>query len=130
MNPRDTRPVVEGWSPRSRPVRSVMEGRFIRLEPLDPNRHGPAMFKAHIDLDPEGRNWDYLPYGPFSDYETYHTHLTAQAAGGDPMFFAIVEQASGDAIGVASLMRCDPANGVVETGHLCFTQGWSPRCSR
>lgn len=126
MNPRDPRPIVEGWTLRSRPVRSVMEGRFVRLEPLDPNRHGAAMFDAHRDLDPEGRAWDFLPYGPFLDYPAYHTHLAAQAACGDPMFFAIVEQASGDAVGVASLMRCDPANGAIETGHLCFT----PRLQR
>ena len=27
---------VEGWTPRPRPPRDVMEGRYCRLEPLDP----------------------------------------------------------------------------------------------
>src|SRR3546814_6139167 len=30
---------LPGWTPRPRPPRSVMEGRFCRLEPLDPDRH-------------------------------------------------------------------------------------------
>jgi len=36
--------------------------------------------------------------------------------GEDPVFHAIVARDSGQAVGVASLMRIDPANGVIEVG--------------
>jgi RimJ/RimL family protein N-acetyltransferase len=44
----------------------------------------------------------------------------------DPLFYAIVERSSGLAIGVASYLRIDPANGAIEVGHLQF----SPRLQR
>ncbi|MBV8678918.1 MAG: GNAT family N-acetyltransferase, partial [Aquitalea sp.] len=39
----------------------------------------------------------------------------------DPQFYTIVEQASGHAVGLASYLRIDPANGVIEVGHLNFS---------
>ena len=38
----------------------------------------------------------------------------------DPLFFTIFD-AEGRAVGVASLMRIDRANGVIEIGHLNFS---------
>lgn len=113
--------IVENWTPRKRPQRVVHEGRLVRLEPLDAARHGPAMHAAHRNLDPDGRLWDYLPYGPFDAEADYLAHLERQAASDDPLFFAIVDRASGDAVGVASYLRHDPENGVIEVGHVCYT---------
>jgi len=48
------------------------------------------------------------------------------AATGDPLFFAIVDKASGDTIGSCSYLRIDAANGVIEVGWLRF----SPRLQR
>ena len=57
-------PALPNWSPRLRPPRTAIEGRFCRVEPLDPARHAADLFAANSD-DVEGRNWTYLPYGPF-----------------------------------------------------------------
>jgi RimJ/RimL family protein N-acetyltransferase len=37
------------------------------------------------------------------------------------MFFAIVDRATGKAVGVASYLRIDPANGCIEVGHLAYS---------
>ena len=50
----------------------------------------------------------------------------AREPGDDPLFFAIVDAPSQTALGVASLMRIDPANGAIEVGHLAY----SPRLQR
>ena len=50
------------WMARPRPPRSPMEGRFCRVEPIDPARHAADLHAANL-LDREGRNWTYLPYG-------------------------------------------------------------------
>jgi RimJ/RimL family protein N-acetyltransferase len=42
-------------------------------------------------------------------------------ASDDPLFFAIVDFATERPLGVASYLRIDPANGVIEVGHLCFS---------
>lgn len=115
---------LPGWTPRPRPPRTVAEGRFCRLEPLDPARHGPALFDANA-ADTGGRMWTYLGYGPFDGYGAYAAWLEAQAAGDDPLFHAIVTPEHG-AVGLASYLRIEPAVGVVEIGHLAF----SPRLQR
>lgn len=50
---------VPGWTPRPRPPREPMVGRYCRLEPLDPDRHANALFDADAD-DVDGRSWTYL----------------------------------------------------------------------
>ena len=44
-----------------------------------------------------------------------------EPASEDPLFFAFVDLASGRAVGIGSYLRIDPANGVVEVGHLAFS---------
>ena len=116
---------VEGWRPPLKPSREPMPGRYCRLEALDPERHAEALHAANR-LDAEGRNWTYLAYGPFADLAEYRAWLVKQAASDDPLFYAIVEQASGEAVGLASYLRITPEAGSIEVGHLAF----SPRLQR
>lgn len=97
-----------------------MEGRLCRLEPLDLERHAEAL-QASFALDTEGRNWTYLNYGPFPTVVSYREWAEAHALGDDPLFFAIVDRASERPVGVASHLRIDPPNGVIEVGHLAYS---------
>jgi RimJ/RimL family protein N-acetyltransferase len=110
---------VPGWTARSRPPRTPMQGRYTRLEPLDPDRHAADLHAAN-QLDKVGRLWTYLPYGPFASLEDYRAWMTASCLGDDPLFHAVIDAASGCALGVASYLRIDPANGVIETGHINY----------
>ncbi len=111
---------VPGWTPRPRPERAPLAGRFARLEPLDVAAHGDDLWAAFA-LDVEGRNWTYLPYGPFETSEAFRAWLTGQAAGDDPLFFAIIDATTGRAVGMASYLRIDPEVGCIEVGHLNFS---------
>ena len=102
------------------PQKEVMIGRFCRLEPLDVIRHGEALFRANSH-DTEGRMWTYLASGPFESYADYWTLLERQSATADPSFYAIVDPGTDAAVGVASYLRIDPPNGVIEVGHLAFS---------
>jgi len=102
-----------------------LRGRFCRVEPLDPERHAHDLHIANQgDLD--GGMWTYLSVGPFGDEDAYRAWLTGAARSEDPLFYAIVDAESGQAVGLASYLRIDPANGVIEVGHLQF----SPRLQR
>jgi RimJ/RimL family protein N-acetyltransferase len=101
-----------------------MEGRWCRLEPLDPARHTASLFAAY-GLDTEGRGWTYFPYGPFPDEAGFRAWLDEIAAKDDPLFHAIVDE-SGDPVGVASFMRISPDTGSIEVGHIHY----SPRLKR
>jgi RimJ/RimL family protein N-acetyltransferase len=111
---------VPDWKPAARPARKSMTGRFCRLEPLDAAQHAADLFAANA-LDAEGRNWTYLPYGPFDSFDSYKSWVGQVSATADPLFFAIVSLATGKAVGVASYLRIDPANGAIEVGHLNFS---------
>jgi RimJ/RimL family protein N-acetyltransferase len=117
--------IVANWREPPFPAREVMHGRFCRLEPLDAAKHVRSLFDAYA-LDPHGSGWTYLPYGPFEVFEDFRAWLEQQSSTRDPLFFAIVDPASGEAIGVASYLRISPSCGSIEVGHLHF----SPKLQR
>lgn len=116
---------LEGWTRREPPPRTPMTGRWCRVEPLDARRHAADLFEANAD-DREGRNWTYLPAYPPRDLESYRSWLSSISAGDDPLLHAIVDLRTGKAVGVAAYLRVDPANGVLEIGHI----NYSPRLQR
>lgn len=111
---------LDAWQPPPKPAREPMSGPFAQLEPLDAGRDAPALFEANA-LDVDGRNWTYLPVGPFATLADYAGWLGRMEAGADPQFFTIVDRASGRPVGVASYLRIDPAAGSIEVGHINFS---------
>jgi RimJ/RimL family protein N-acetyltransferase len=111
---------LPGWTARPRPPKSAMTGVHCRLEPLEPARHAQALFEAH-GLDRDGRNWTYLPVGPFADFAAYRIWATAVAVSEDPLFFTIIEAASDRPVGVASYLRIDPGIGSIEVGNIHYS---------
>ncbi|KAB2850963.1 MAG: GNAT family N-acetyltransferase [Hyphomicrobiaceae bacterium] len=111
---------VENWRAPPPPSRSVtLEGRSCRLEPLDAERHARDLHEAN-SRDTAGRMWTYMGYGPFAALQAYTAWVKDAAAKPDPFFYAIIDKASGKALGVASLLRIDPPNGVIEVGHIAY----------
>ena len=111
---------VPNWSPRPKPPRTPITGRYCRVEMLDPAKHAADLFAGN-KLDVEGRNWTYLAYGPFERFDDYRAWQETVATSEDPLFHTILDADSGKAIGIASLMRIDPANGVIEVGHINYS---------
>ena len=116
---------LEGWVRRPPPPRAPLIGRFCHLEPLNASRHADGLFAAYREA-PDGRDWTYLPVERFDEIAEYRTFVATQADSVDPLHHAIVERASGQAVGTAALMRIDTANGVIEVGHIAF----APRLQR
>ena len=108
------------WKPALLPGRQTLGGRYCRLEPLDPGRHAADLYAANR-LDAEGRNWTYLPYGPFDAPEGYRAWREETCRGDDPLFYAVIDPATDGATGVASYLRMDPANGSIEVGHINYS---------
>ena len=97
------------------PKRIALRGQTVRLEPLEPERHGDDLFAASQGAD---ATWTYLPYGPFAGRSEFTSWLAQRAPLDDPLTFAIVDEASGAARGLASLMSVVPEHGVIEIGHI------------
>ena len=107
---------LTGWTPPPRPERAPLVGRWLRLEPLAA-AHVPALHAANSADD---RIWDWLSYGPFGSEAVYGEWVAAALQADDPMFFALVDRATGEPGGVAALMRITPEAGTIEVGHICL----------
>ncbi|MBB1491802.1 MULTISPECIES: GNAT family N-acetyltransferase [unclassified Paracoccus (in: a-proteobacteria)] len=108
---------VPDFTPPLPPGPDRIEGRFVVLERLDPARHADDLFQAN---DSHDELWDYMGYGPFTTRADYRTWQDSVALGRDPFFYALRERGTGRVAGVASFLRIDPANGVIEIGHIQF----------
>jgi len=116
---------VPDWTPPPVPPRTTLTGRFCRVEPLDVARHATDLYKANR-ADEAGQMWTYLGYGPFAGMDDYVAWVQRMSQSNDPLFYAIVDLVTGQAVGVASYLRIDPANGSIEVGHIAY----SPRLQR
>src|SRR5437588_8531879 len=99
------------WTPARSPERVPLEGKTVRLEPVDPVRHAAQLFAAGRGAD---SIWDYLAYGPFASQEAFTRWLEDRSLSNDPLFFAVVDRADDVARGMASFMRMAPEHGVIE----------------
>lgn len=108
--------------PRSvAPRRAALDGRFARLEPLDPAAHGDALFAEGCEGPGAEEIWTYMPYGPFADRAAFDGYLRGFAGSLDTVFFAICDRrADGRPVGVASFLDIEPAHGTIEIGHIWF----------
>jgi RimJ/RimL family protein N-acetyltransferase len=116
---------LPSWIPPPFPERRVLQGRYCRVEPLDPARHARPLFEAQAE-DVTGERWTYSFEGPFADFAAFEQWATRAQASRDPQYYAIVDQATGAAVGSASYLRIEPRHGVIEVGHIYF----SPRLAR
>ncbi len=108
---------VPGWRAPPPPGTAPMVGRYCTVEPLDVDRHAAALHAANR-RDREGRNWTYLPYGPFESVDDYADWMRRTCLGPDPLFHAIVDHEHGAPGGVASYLRIAPEHGSIEVGHI------------
>ncbi|KAB2675470.1 GNAT family N-acetyltransferase [Brucella tritici] len=115
---------LQNWTPRPKPERKVLEGRYVRLEPLDPKKHGDELFAASSVADADQR-FTWLFEFPPATRDEFEPWLEKVAKSEDPLFFAVVDKASGKVAGRQTLMRIDPTHGVIEIGSIY----WGPRIS-
>jgi len=112
--------IVESFSIPPHPKGISIEGRLVDLKPLNSNKYAKELFSSNL-LDEKGINWAYLPYGPFDSQAEYVKWIRSFEEGDDPVFFAIISKKLKKAIGIASFLRINPANGLIEVGHINYS---------
>jgi RimJ/RimL family protein N-acetyltransferase len=103
------------WHRARRPERTVLEGRLVRLRPLDAAGDAEPLYG---ETDPD--LWTYLPIGPYRDAAEYRERLADDERSEDPMFFTMVRLPDERPAGIASYLRITPEHGVIEIGHIWF----------
>ena len=93
----------------------------MTVAPLDAAAHAGVLYEG---THGEGCDevWRFMGDGPFADRESFERSLSQKAASEDPLYFAIVDRASGAAAGYASYLRITPVHRVIEVGNIVFTR--------
>ncbi len=108
------------WAGREPVEKKVFEGRFVDLEPLDADRHGQGLFEASSMSDADDR-FRYLPEIPAESLEGFRPWLEMAQASGDPLYFAVIDKATGKVAGRQTFLRTNAAHGVTEIGHIFWS---------
>jgi RimJ/RimL family protein N-acetyltransferase len=107
-------------TPAPRPQPTVLSGRVVTLRPFDREAHANALYQATHGPEKEDQ-WRYMSEGPFASPADFDTAFDRNAGSTDPLFFAIVDNATGVAVGQASYLRIEPRHRVIEVGNIIFT---------
>ncbi|HXF60864.1 MAG TPA: GNAT family protein [Caldilineaceae bacterium] len=111
----------------------VLEGRTVRLKPMEPARDAPALHAltngapAQLNdrqiaaYDADALVWRYLGMGPYADADALAAALAAWAAAPDVLCFCVVDRASGTPVGTASLMSNMPNHLKIELGNIWYS---------
>jgi RimJ/RimL family protein N-acetyltransferase len=128
----DVPPILRNWKPAHVPGPVTLRGRYVTLEPLNPERHAAPLWEAvrgHDEL------WTWLAQGPHAGPEDMMTHLEAWRQSNDAIVLAILPRQErptiagqprdivpeGEAKGWASFMRIEPEHGVIEVGNILYS---------
>lgn len=107
--------------PARPPVPVVLEGRYVRLEPLSAS-HAADLFAAS---EGQGERFRYLPNDPPQSLGEMQGWIETAIARPD-LYFAVIDKATGRALGRQCLMRITPEHGVIEIGNIY----WGPGMAR
>lgn len=107
------------WHGASRPERTVLPGRYARLEPIDAGRHGADLLSASLAPGADER-FRYLFDVPPADLAAFMPWLRKAAFSNDPLFFAVIDLTTGRAEGRQALMCIEPLHGVIEIGSILW----------
>jgi RimJ/RimL family protein N-acetyltransferase len=116
---------LSNWKGAPSPERAVLSGRYARLEPLDPARHKADLLHSARQPGADDR-FRYLSEELPAGEADFTPWIEKAAASDDPLFFAVIDRASGRAEGRQSFLRIAPAHGVIEIGHIL----WGPAMAR
>ena len=81
---------LKNWQPRPRPARTPLEGRFVRLEPLNAASHGDDLFEIATVPDAADR-FRYLSEEPPESRAAFQTWLEKVQASEDPLYFSVID---------------------------------------
>lgn len=99
----------------------VLEGSFIRLEPMTPEHHRPL---SEIGLDPEIWRYTVSMIRTPDEMREYMDSALQLKEAGATLPFVTIERSSGRVVGSTRYGNYDPANRRVEIGWTWLAKPW------
>ena len=115
-------PALSVWTGTRNPGHKGMVGRYARLTSLDSLTHTNDLFQA-FGRDRSGAIWTYNSTGPFNTATGLKDWIESAAGVDGQPYFAVIDQETGKASGIASFMLIKPEHGVIEIGSFTFSPG-------
>ncbi len=103
------------------PARIELAGSHVVVAPLSAAQHGDSLWNE-LGGEHRARLWEYLGEGPFTSRQDFENALTRREAATDPVFYSFLDPRSGNALGMAGLMRIDVPNRVIEVGNIMYSE--------
>ncbi|HEY7094445.1 MAG TPA: GNAT family protein [Ktedonobacterales bacterium] len=113
-------PRIVDPSPAPGPQRTTLTGRYVSVTALDPVAHADSLYATTSGPENE-RLWLYLFDGPFTSRAEFDAYLTRIASVEDRLYYAILDNTSGRAVGHACYLRIEPAQRCIEVGGILYT---------
>ena len=110
---------VDG-EPALRPQAVVIPGDRVTLHPFDRDTQSEALYNGTHGPGRETQ-WRYMSDGPYATLAAYQAAFEQKQNSSDPLYWAIVDNATGRPVGQASYLRIEPAHRVIEVGNIIFT---------
>jgi len=116
-----------------KPAAVSLEGRKVRLTPLDLDRDTVALHAVtngqpitlgdrHIAAyDPDELIWRWMFGGPFASEDGLRTYLKKLVDAPNGLAFCVSERESGQQVGVACLINNSPADLKIELGSISYS---------
>lgn len=111
---------LSNWKGCPPPTAERLDGRYATLERISADRHGDGLFAASTMEDADQR-FRWLSEYPPQSREAFQPWLERAEKSTDPLYYAIIDKASGRVAGRQTFLRIDPANGVIEIGHVLWS---------
>ena len=111
------------------PPRRTLAGSLVQLEPLNPEAHSAAFYRASHHGPEALKIWDYLYFGPWSSEGEFESWFSDCAESQDFIWHAVRLKASGEVLGMACYMDLQSAHGAIEMGILLTPEFQRTRAS-
>jgi RimJ/RimL family protein N-acetyltransferase len=112
---------LSSWTRRPTPGLAPLEGKRVRLEPLDWAAHGAGLFAA-VGGPANADIWEWMPVGPFPEPDTLRGMLDHNLEREGWRTMVIRRRTNGELLGMATYMRIREAHGSAEIGCVAFGQ--------
>ena len=109
---------MPNWQKRALPAEMNYVGKYTIVTKLT-CKHSKALYECFEHSNPS--NWTYLPEEPPQNYEEFEKMLLKKIASKTEVFYVVLNKETKQPLGIFSLMRIDQKNGVVEVGHINFS---------
>lgn len=107
---------LTNWAERAAPEPRIFEGQWCRLEPLNFD-HADGLYDVATAPDADAR-FRWLFESRPQDRVSFDQWFEGAVSSEDPLFFAVIDKRSNTVEGRQTLMRINPAHGVIEIGNI------------